>query len=857
MNLQTPTIIRILVILCLFPFLSLAQKPAIANFYPTAGYIGSTVTITGTNFNSTAAENIVYFGPVRANVLTGGSNAITVEVPPSARYGKITVTNKSTRLTGASSLAFIPTFPGGDQNLYPVSFGEEIIQTGFTVAGNIEIADFDTDGKPDILGVSRKYSSGYYLTFLRNTSKNNSLTFSAILDDTYHGYAGLKTGVGDLNGDGRLDIISAEPGNLSQGDLYIHKNISSPGEIKFTRGVRLEAIGVTREYEWGISDLDGDGRQDVILFIGSDLSVMRNISTGDSIVLAPPVPIVRPGRFVNHGSVKIADFDENGKPDLLATYGVIDSIFVVSNQSSPGNFSFVVNKIKAETYASPSLLEIGDLNYDGKLDFAVYLGGYLGRLSTYKNMSSPGNVMFTEMDGFVDLWRSSGNPMGDINGDGKVDILLTHLGHDIIRIGNNSSIVCKRSFSNSGEIFSRNLAGVLLTDMDGDGKPELVRGEYAYDQLVIRKNYVAQSLPVCTGGNITLPSSHFGTNYQWQRYENGSYVNIADDGVVSGTHSSELRFANVPVAFDGLYYRCLVDSDTSNGIQLRVYDAVTPSVAVSSCMSSVCIGSPGSILYATVTNGGASPAYQWQENADASGWKDIAGATNDTLWYTVTLNGAKVRCVVASSLSCASSNIVTSNEVTLGLTQTTTVSAAISGNTSVLPGQTSTLTASVSNGGISPVFKWQDSTDFSGWRDLAGVMELSIGYKPAKSGDKVRFVIYSSAVCPTPLPKYSNSLTFTIGNVTAVNPEPVRNFAIRIYPNPVIANLRIENLSLGDRWDRLEIFTLNGSKVRAVSLLGVTAKAIDLGGLAGGGYIVVFVSRSGQRAFYKIIKEGR
>lgn len=45
-----------------------AQVPTITSFSPTSGPIGTTATITGTNFNTTAANNIVYFGAVRATV---------------------------------------------------------------------------------------------------------------------------------------------------------------------------------------------------------------------------------------------------------------------------------------------------------------------------------------------------------------------------------------------------------------------------------------------------------------------------------------------------------------------------------------------------------------------------------------------------------------------------------------------------------------------------------------------------------------------------------------------------------------------------------------------------------------------
>ncbi|MEJ0058039.1 MAG: IPT/TIG domain-containing protein [Bacteroidota bacterium] len=45
-----------------------AQVPVITSFSPTSGPVGTPVIITGTNFGATVANNIVYFGAVRATV---------------------------------------------------------------------------------------------------------------------------------------------------------------------------------------------------------------------------------------------------------------------------------------------------------------------------------------------------------------------------------------------------------------------------------------------------------------------------------------------------------------------------------------------------------------------------------------------------------------------------------------------------------------------------------------------------------------------------------------------------------------------------------------------------------------------
>ena len=60
----------------------------ITSFSPLTGIPGSSVTITGIDFNTTAANNIVYFGAVKAIVTNATSTSLTVTVPSGATYAQ-------------------------------------------------------------------------------------------------------------------------------------------------------------------------------------------------------------------------------------------------------------------------------------------------------------------------------------------------------------------------------------------------------------------------------------------------------------------------------------------------------------------------------------------------------------------------------------------------------------------------------------------------------------------------------------------------------------------------------------------------------------------------------------------------
>src|SRR5258705_7336246 len=111
-----------------------AQKPIITSFSPTKGNIGSTVIISGSNFGATAINNVVYFGDVKANVLSATSTSLTAVVPAGASYKPVSVTVNG--LTAYSSIPFTVTFPGDSNGFTTNSFSVKMDSSwGFAANG--------------------------------------------------------------------------------------------------------------------------------------------------------------------------------------------------------------------------------------------------------------------------------------------------------------------------------------------------------------------------------------------------------------------------------------------------------------------------------------------------------------------------------------------------------------------------------------------------------------------------------------------------------------------------------------------------------------------------------------------------
>src|SRR3954447_25140681 len=123
----------------------------------------------------------------------------------------------------------------------------------------IAAGDLDGDGKADI--VAPTYNGTIYV--YQNIGTNNSLSSGSFAQSLTLQAGGNVMGavLGDVDGDGKLDIIVANRG----GTLSVFRNISTGGSLgtnSFAARVSY-AVGAGEIRSVGAADLDGDGHLDV------------------------------------------------------------------------------------------------------------------------------------------------------------------------------------------------------------------------------------------------------------------------------------------------------------------------------------------------------------------------------------------------------------------------------------------------------------------------------------------------------------------------------------------------------------------------------------------------------------------
>lgn len=446
-----------------------AQVPTITGFTPTSGPIGTTVTLTGTNFNTTAANNIVYFGPVKATVSTATSTTLTVTVPSGANYQPITVLNTSSGLRAATNRPFKVTFSTG-LPINSMSFAAKLDSVTSTRPSGIASGDLNGDGKVDLI-ISNSISSS--VNVYRNTGSGSAISFAKRVDlATLSGLTGVA--VDDLDGDGKLDIAAT---NLTSSKISMFRNTTSGGELSFA--AKVDSSSGSSAQAIAVGDLDGDGKPEIAVVNSSaaTVSVLRNTSSAGTLSFAARATFTTD---LQPYSIAIGDVDGDGKFDLVTCNANGGNISVFRNTNTTiGTLSFAT-RVDFAAGGFPFWIKLGDMDGDDKLDIVVVDQGG-NKVSVLRNTSSSGTPSFAPKVDFSTGIATAPRrvSLADLDGDGKPEMVVSNLDAYTLSIFKNNSTSGSLSFDSKVD-FSTGSGSVnlgpmesSLGDLNGDAKPEI------------------------------------------------------------------------------------------------------------------------------------------------------------------------------------------------------------------------------------------------------------------------------------------------------------------------------------------------------------------------------------------------
>ncbi|MEX1275436.1 MAG: FG-GAP-like repeat-containing protein [Bacteroidota bacterium] len=471
--------------------------PLVNSFSPAKGDAGTAVTILGTDFNPTPSDNIVYFGATRASVVGGTTTSLTVTVPAGATYSPVTVADPSRNGVSVSSSPFVPTFAGGDifssSSMHP--------KQDFAIGANakaLAVVDLDGDGKPDLIASNADDNT---VSVYRNTGSVGVIMLGA-RQDIAAGTTPHSIAVGDFDADGKQDLAFVNSTGLS---FSILQNTSTSGVISFA--ARRDYALPADPKGLALGDFDADGGIDVAVGFPAEIRVFR--STG-SFNFASPVILAVTNTLE---ALAASDFNNDQKPDIAAVSSGANLLTVFQNASSPGSISFG-GGVGYTTGVFPRAIVAGDLNNDSRVDLIV-ANNSGNTVSYFRNASSGGGVSFQAKSDVTTGNAPMGLAVGEMNGDGKMDLIVTNSGDATVsvylNVGSGSFSLAPPATFTTGATPS----GVIVADLDGDARFDLATVNSTansvsilrsrIDQFSLTRSTVSLSQPtVVSGSSITV-----------------------------------------------------------------------------------------------------------------------------------------------------------------------------------------------------------------------------------------------------------------------------------------------------------------------------------------------------------------
>jgi FG-GAP-like repeat len=367
------------------------------------------------------------------------------------------------------------------------AFAAPIVYAAGVTPQSITAGDIDGDGQAD-WAVANIFAGDVSVVL----NKGNGVFTNAVTYPT--GLGATAVAIGRIDDDGRTDIAVANSGGVPNTGM---SNVS-PGNVSVLFGNGAGTFGVALNLNAGtapsgvaIGDLNGDGRADLAIAnrgasgAGGAGGVSGASAGSVSVILSNgnrtfAAAINYPAGTMPSG-IAVGDLDGDGKPDVAVANhggGILGRPDLVSQDY--GNVSVLLNNgngalgaaINYPAGRGLTAITLVDLNGDGHPDLAVanqssdLMVGYLGGVNVLLNN---GNGTFA-----APVAYPSGDfgpttiAVGDLNGDGSVDLIGAGVGVGMLMLLNNGRGV----FSTSVNHFLSG-TGLSVGDLNGDAKPDL------------------------------------------------------------------------------------------------------------------------------------------------------------------------------------------------------------------------------------------------------------------------------------------------------------------------------------------------------------------------------------------------
>lgn len=516
---QTPNLLSAVLLFVLVSFKSTDSKGF--HIEPTSGHIGSHVVIdlAGLQINDTTKLTIYFHPFIKAKILTVSTVSITVVVPKGTSFGNISVVYDG--FNYKSTQKFSPTFSTNVFDSSGLTFTEmrsPVLNIPKGGLQYLESGDLNTDGKPDLVTTSTSRNG---ITIFANTLPHNYTPASLVNAQAFASAIDIAADtllydvhLNDLNADGKPEVVAT---SSFTNKVYVYQNKSNTSQLAFEPPLMLLAnAGYLSQVT--SSDLNQDGKPDIIATSGQNntITIYQN-KTEDTLITQASFAdtfVIRISACAPGGlyAIAAADINNDQLPDIIVSSYCDGSIYLIENASQNNSINFR-NPIRFQITRNPSHMVTDDFNNDDKIDIAICHDDSLITIlqNNHPSMAAISASNFTTKQ--LINKRSPTNQTvsnyyfissGDLNGDGKVDLITTDWFMSTFINLNQSTVAGELEFAQQSQ--SLRLAtpqgfGSTITDFNFDGRPDIIISKAFYNA-----NFLDGSL-YCFTNTAGFPSS--------------------------------------------------------------------------------------------------------------------------------------------------------------------------------------------------------------------------------------------------------------------------------------------------------------------------------------------------------------
>lgn len=349
----------------------------------------------------------------------------------------------------------------------PAGFVRRVVSSRAQGARFVAAADLDGDGDLDLLTAARDDNT---IAWHRNNTNHRSAYFSVQASTLLATQRKMRHATaGDLDGDGDQDIVS-----VSERELFWYENQGGRPPTFTARLISNDAGDVLGGRWVEVADLNGDGRLDLMSASTDNNTVVWYQNQGG----APPNFRARriTDQVVGVRSLVTADFDSDGDTDFALVAEVGDTVLYYKNLGgNPPAFERQLVAVQ-ESISYARSIQAADVDGDGDLDLLT-ASQTDHRIAWHENVGRPSQ----QFGGHTSINRPKLVGDGaqhvfpaDIDGDGDIDVLSASEFDWALAWYENSGGAPPAWTTHVVARDMEKAHSVVAADLDGDGDIDLV-----------------------------------------------------------------------------------------------------------------------------------------------------------------------------------------------------------------------------------------------------------------------------------------------------------------------------------------------------------------------------------------------